>query len=72
MTPSIRNAAKTLTAALALAGLAIGTAGVAHADCFAFRGKEAVVCVDGGDNSARRTATSSLLISLWIRCSREY
>ncbi len=45
-----------LSAAAILA--VVGGASVAEAKCFAFRGKDIKVCVDGDDNAARRRATS--------------
>lgn len=35
-----------------------GGASVAEAKCFAFRGQDIRVCVDGDDNAARRRATN--------------
>ncbi|MAQ15836.1 MAG: hypothetical protein CMN30_13705 [Sandaracinus sp.] len=45
-------------AALALAVSTFLLPGLAEARCFAFRGKDIKVCVEGSDGDARRAATS--------------
>ena len=49
---------KTLTSIAALASLValMGAPASASADCYGFRGKDAVVCVHGSDNAARSRA----------------
>ena len=50
----MKNALVTLVAALGFAALP----SMAEARCFAFRGHDIKVCVEGSDGSARRAATS--------------
>lgn len=42
---------------LLLGGLLLALPATAEAKCFAFRGEEIRVCVDGDDNAARRRAS---------------
>lgn len=44
--------------ALVIAAALMAAPTVAEAKCFGFRGKDIRVCVEGHDNSARRTATN--------------
>ena len=48
---------KTLTATALAAAFVFGSASVAEARCYGFRGKDFKVCVEGNNGSARRQAT---------------